>query len=32
MTPVAGGDNRILIAPAGPLDLIARLREMHKGL
>ncbi|HEU5110188.1 MAG TPA: ESX secretion-associated protein EspG [Micromonosporaceae bacterium] len=32
MTPVAGGDNRILIAPAGPLDLVARLRDMHKAL
>jgi len=30
--PVAGGDNRILIAPASPMDLVNRLREMHRAL
>jgi hypothetical protein len=32
MSPVPGGDNRILIAPAGNRDLVGRLREMHRAL
>jgi hypothetical protein len=31
-TPAAGGDNRIVIAPASRRDLVARLEESHRAL
>src|SRR6476469_562619 len=32
MTPLPGGDNRILLAPASRADLASRLHEMHHAL
>jgi hypothetical protein len=32
MTPLRGGDHRVLIAPAGRRDLVVRLQEMHRTL
>jgi len=32
MTPVAEGDERVLVAPATPTDLVGRLQEMHRNL
>lgn len=31
-TPLPGGDDRILLAPASRTDLVARLHEMHRAL